>query len=165
VFSGHLQVLGDDEPQEAAPGSMFAAPRGQRHGFSNPSAEPALALGIRAPPEPAPAFMRDIGATLTPGAPPDPALTREIHPACQPATALISSHNCRQTLHTRQKRAITPSVAMRIHTAWLAASRAVSGTAMQLISAIHTKVKSSLIMRLSCGNTLKWIRGAAPFWV
>jgi mannose-6-phosphate isomerase-like protein (cupin superfamily) len=61
VFSGHLQVLGDDEPQEAAPGSMFVAPRGQRHGFSNPSAEPALALGIWAPPEPALAFMRDIG--------------------------------------------------------------------------------------------------------
>src|SRR5712671_1547312 len=32
-----------------------------------------------------------------------------------------------------------------------------------LTSAIHTKVKSSLIMRLSCGNTLKSIRGAAPF--
>jgi len=28
VFSGHLQVLGDDEPQEAAPGSMFVAPAG-----------------------------------------------------------------------------------------------------------------------------------------
>jgi hypothetical protein len=34
----------------------------------------------------------------------------------------------------RQKRTFTPSVAMHIHTAWLAASRAVSGTAMQLTS-------------------------------
>ena len=33
-----------------------------------------------------------------------------------------------------------------IHTAWLAASRAVIGTAVQLTPAIHTKVKSSLIM-------------------
>lgn len=33
-----------------------------------------------------------------------------------------------------------------IHTAWLAASRAVSGTAVQLTPAIRTKVKSSLIM-------------------
>jgi hypothetical protein len=65
----------------------------------------------------------------------------------------------------RQKRTFTPSVAMHIHTAWLAASRAVSGTAMQLTSAIHTKVTSSLIMRLSCGDTLKSIRGAAPVWV
>ena len=50
-------------------------------------------------------------------------------------------------------RMFTPSVAMHIHTAWLAASRAVSGSAMQLTSAIHTKVTSSLIMRLSCGDT------------
>jgi quercetin dioxygenase-like cupin family protein len=79
VLSGHLQVLGDDEPREAAPGSMFVAPRGQRHGFSNPSAEPALVLGIWAPPEPALAFMREIGAALTPAGPPDPDLMREIY--------------------------------------------------------------------------------------
>jgi hypothetical protein len=34
-----------------------------------------------------------------------------------------------------------------------------------LTSAIHTKVKSSLIMRLSCGNTLKSPWGARTFWV
>jgi mannose-6-phosphate isomerase-like protein (cupin superfamily) len=79
VLSGRLVVAGDDEPQEAAPGSMFVAPRGHRHGFSNPSAEEALVLGIWAPPEPALAFMRDIGAVLTPGAPPDPDLMREIY--------------------------------------------------------------------------------------
>ena len=38
-----------------------------------------------------------------------------------------------------------------------------SSSTQTLTSAIHTKVKSSLIMRLSCGNTLKSIRGAAPF--
>ena len=79
VLSGHLLLVGDDQPQEAAPGSMFVAPRGQRHGFSNPSAEPALVLGIWAPPEPALAFMRDIGAALVPGAPPDPDLMRELY--------------------------------------------------------------------------------------
>jgi len=39
VLSGRLLVVGDDAPQEAAPGSMFVAPRGHRDGFSNPSAE------------------------------------------------------------------------------------------------------------------------------
>jgi len=64
VLSGRLLVAGDDDPQEAAPGSMFVAPCGHRHGFSNPSAETALVLGIWAVPEPALAFMRDIGAAL-----------------------------------------------------------------------------------------------------
>jgi len=41
VLSGRLLVIGDGEPQEAAPGSMFVAPRGHRHGFSNPADEPA----------------------------------------------------------------------------------------------------------------------------
>ena len=53
VLRGRLLVAGDDDPQEAAPGSMFVAPRGHRHGFSNPSAETAVVLGIWAPPEPA----------------------------------------------------------------------------------------------------------------
>jgi hypothetical protein len=69
VLSGRLLVAGDDEPQEAAPGSMFVAPRGHRHGFSNPSADSALVLGIWAPPQPALALMRDIGAALRPDAP------------------------------------------------------------------------------------------------
>ena len=72
VLSGQLLVAGDNAPQEAAPGSMFVAPRGHRHGFSNPSAQDARVLGIWAPPQPALAFMRDIGAALTPGTPPDP---------------------------------------------------------------------------------------------
>jgi quercetin dioxygenase-like cupin family protein len=79
VLSGRLLVVGDDQPQEAEAGSMFVAPRGQRHGFSNPSAETALVLGIWAPPGPALAFMRDIGAALTPDTPPDPDRMREIY--------------------------------------------------------------------------------------
>jgi hypothetical protein len=34
-----------------------------------------------------------------------------------------------------------------------------------LASAIHTKVESSLIIQLSCGNTLKSPLGARTFWV
>jgi len=79
VLSGHLLVVGDDGPQQAPPGSMFVAPRGQRHGFSNPSAEQALVLGIWTPPEPALAFMKDIGTALTPDTPPDPDRMREIY--------------------------------------------------------------------------------------
>jgi Cupin domain len=45
VLSGRLLVHGDDEPAEAVPGSLFVAPRGHRHGFSNPSAEGALGWG------------------------------------------------------------------------------------------------------------------------
>jgi mannose-6-phosphate isomerase-like protein (cupin superfamily) len=79
VLSGRLLVVGDGEPQEAGPGSMFVAPRGHRHGFSNPAAESALVLGVWAPAEPALAFMRDLGAALRPDAPPDPERMREIY--------------------------------------------------------------------------------------
>ena len=79
VLSGRLLVVGEEEPQEAAPGSMFVAPRGNRHGFSNPFGEEARVLGLWAPPEPALAFMREIGASLTPDTPPDPDHMREIY--------------------------------------------------------------------------------------
>lgn len=79
VLNGRLLVVGDEEAREAAAGSMFVAPRGQRHGFSNPFAEGALVLGIWAPSEPALAFMRDIGAALDPNSPPDPERMRDIY--------------------------------------------------------------------------------------
>jgi quercetin dioxygenase-like cupin family protein len=79
VLRGRLLVAGDDEPQEAPAGSMFVAPRGQRHAFSNPHGTVALVLGIWAPAAPAIAFMRDIGAALTPGTPPDRGQMREIY--------------------------------------------------------------------------------------
>jgi quercetin dioxygenase-like cupin family protein len=53
VLSGQLQVTGNNEPREAVAGSMFAAPRGHRHGFSNPYDSDALVLGVWAPAEPA----------------------------------------------------------------------------------------------------------------
>jgi mannose-6-phosphate isomerase-like protein (cupin superfamily) len=79
VLSGRLMVGGDGAPEEAQPGSMFVAPRGQRHGFSNPFAQDALVLGLWGPPEPALAFMRDVGAALRADAPPDPEQMREIY--------------------------------------------------------------------------------------
>ena len=79
VLTGRLLVGGDGEPEEARPGSMFVAPRGQRHAFSNPFDEPALILGLWGPPEPALAFMRDIGAALRPDTPPDPGQMRDIY--------------------------------------------------------------------------------------
>jgi len=75
VLSGRLLVVGDGEPQKAVPGSMFVAPRGYRHGFSNPSDEQARVLGLWAPPEPALALMQDIGAALRPD-------TRQTRTAC-----------------------------------------------------------------------------------
>src|ERR1700756_4147006 len=39
VLSGRLLVHGDGEPDEAGPGSLFVAPRGHRHGFTNPTRE------------------------------------------------------------------------------------------------------------------------------
>jgi quercetin dioxygenase-like cupin family protein len=79
VLTGRLRVTGDDEPAEAVAGSMFVAPRGHRHGFSNPYDEAALVLGIWAPAASALAFMREIGAALAPGAPNDPDRVRDIY--------------------------------------------------------------------------------------
>jgi hypothetical protein len=41
---------------------MFTAPRGSRHGFSNPYDDATLVLGVWAPAGPALAFMREVGA-------------------------------------------------------------------------------------------------------
>ena len=45
VLEGRLLVWGDGEPVEAVPGSMLTAPRGQRHGFSNPLRLPRPGAG------------------------------------------------------------------------------------------------------------------------
>jgi quercetin dioxygenase-like cupin family protein len=79
VLNGRLHVFGDGDPEEAVAGSMFVAPRGDRHGFSNPFGEDALVLGLWAPSGPAIAFMREVGAALAPDAPPDPERMREIY--------------------------------------------------------------------------------------
>ena len=78
VLRGQLQVTGD-QTVEAAAGSMFTAPRGSRHGFSNPYDAEALVLGVWAPAGPALAFMRDVGAALSPDTPSDPDQMRELY--------------------------------------------------------------------------------------
>jgi mannose-6-phosphate isomerase-like protein (cupin superfamily) len=78
VLRGQLEVTGD-QTLEAAAGSMFTAPRGSRHGFSNPYDDEALVLGVWAPAGPALAFMRDVGAALSPDTPPDPEQMRELY--------------------------------------------------------------------------------------
>jgi hypothetical protein len=45
ALDGQLRVIGDQE-LDAGPGSMFTAPRGHRHGFSNPDDAGAVVLGI-----------------------------------------------------------------------------------------------------------------------
>jgi len=78
VLDGQLRVIGD-QALEAGPGAMFTAPRGHRHGFSNPHDAAARVLGIWVPAAPALAFMQDIGAALVPGVPPDPAQMRKLY--------------------------------------------------------------------------------------
>src|SRR3954454_1332004 len=79
VLRGRLRVWGTGEVQDARPGAMFVAPRGQRHAFSNPHDEPALVLGLWSPAGPALALMREIGAALSADGPPDPELMRDIY--------------------------------------------------------------------------------------
>ena len=54
-------------------------PQGERHTSSNPYGILTLVLGIWSPASPAIAFMRDIGAALSPDKPPDPDQMREIY--------------------------------------------------------------------------------------
>lgn len=78
VLDGQLLVSGN-QVLEAGPGAMFTAPRGHRHGFSNPYDAAARVLGIWAPAAAALAFMQDVGAALVPGVPPDPEQMRELY--------------------------------------------------------------------------------------
>jgi quercetin dioxygenase-like cupin family protein len=79
VLSGQLLVVGDGAEEILEPGSMFVAPRGDRHGFRNPEDEPVRVLGIWAPAEKGLALMRDIGAVLPASGPPDPDAMREVY--------------------------------------------------------------------------------------
>ena len=79
VLRGRLLVAGDDAPQEAAPGSMFVAPAGTGTASAIPTPRTPWCWGIWAPPGPALAFMRDIGAVLTPDTLPDPGRMHDIY--------------------------------------------------------------------------------------
>jgi quercetin dioxygenase-like cupin family protein len=71
VLAGSILVVGDGEATVAGPGSLFVAPRGERHGFSNPSSEPARVLGLWGPAGPAMELMEAVGAALPAQGPPD----------------------------------------------------------------------------------------------
>jgi uncharacterized cupin superfamily protein len=96
VLRCRLLVAGNDEPQQAAAGSMFVAPRGQRHAFSNSYGTVAWVLGIWAPVSPAIAFLPRHRRRPEPGQParsrPD---ARDLRPARQPSAALTC---CRSPL-------------------------------------------------------------------
>jgi mannose-6-phosphate isomerase-like protein (cupin superfamily) len=81
VLEGTLVVAGDAEPVEARPGSMFLAPRGERHAFSNPSTEAARILGVWGPAAPAMRLMEAIGAVLSSDGPSDPDKVRAVYEA------------------------------------------------------------------------------------
>jgi mannose-6-phosphate isomerase-like protein (cupin superfamily) len=83
VLAGSILVVGDDEPFEAGPGSLFVAPRSERHGFSNPSDEPARVLGLWGPADPAMTFMKAVGAVLPAQGPPDIETLRAVYEAHQ----------------------------------------------------------------------------------
>ena len=110
VLSGRLLVIGDGEPQEAVPGSMFVAPRGHRHGFSNPSGEQARVLGLWAPPAgPGLHAGHRCRADARHPARPGPH-ARNLHPARQPTPALTRQvpradlSGRPETPHTRHER-------------------------------------------------------------
>lgn len=79
VLSGELTVLTDDGEQVARAGDLLVAPRGQRHGFRNPHAEPVEVLGLWSPSAEGLAFMREVGAALSAQGPPDPDVMRAIY--------------------------------------------------------------------------------------
>jgi quercetin dioxygenase-like cupin family protein len=83
VLEGSILVRGDGEPTVAGPGSLFVAPRGERHGFANPSGEPARVLGLWGPAGPALEFMEAVGAVLPAQGAPDVDAVRAVYEAHQ----------------------------------------------------------------------------------
>ncbi len=79
VLSGTLTMVRDrGEPSLVPTGGLILAPRGVRHTFANPGAEPARVLGIWTPGG-ALGFMVDIGAALPATGPADPEQLAEIY--------------------------------------------------------------------------------------
>lgn len=71
VLGGGLTMtIGRAEPKPAPAGMLILAPRGTRHTFANPSAEPAHVLGVWSPGS-ALGFLEEIGGVLPATGPPD----------------------------------------------------------------------------------------------
>lgn len=83
VLEGSIRVVADGEPTEVGPGFLFIAPRGERHGFANPSGDPARVLGLWGPAEPAMRFMEAVGAVLPAQGAPDLEAVRAVYEAHQ----------------------------------------------------------------------------------
>jgi len=83
VLEGSITVLGDGDPTVAGPGALFVAPCGERHGFANPSGEPAKVLGLWGPAGPAMELMAAVGAVLPAQGAPDVDAVRAVYEAHQ----------------------------------------------------------------------------------
>jgi mannose-6-phosphate isomerase-like protein (cupin superfamily) len=79
VLDGALRVIGDHGVADTPAGSLFVAPRGHRHGFSNPNDMPARVLGLWSPAGLGLAFMRDVGKVLPASGPPNPDAVAETY--------------------------------------------------------------------------------------
>ena len=75
VLEGTLVVEGDGDPLLATAGSMFVAPRGERHAFSNPSPSPDIPESSASFPRPhrmtaiGPAWKNTVSSTSWPRQP------------------------------------------------------------------------------------------------
>jgi mannose-6-phosphate isomerase-like protein (cupin superfamily) len=79
VLTGALTMTrGRADPEPAPAGTLILAPRGIRHTFANPTAEPVRVLGAWSPAS-ALSFMEEIGAALPATGPPDLAQLAEIY--------------------------------------------------------------------------------------
>ena len=83
VLEGSILVAGDGEPFEAGAGTLFVAPRGERHRFANPSDRPARVLGLWGPSGPAMELMRAVGEALPAEGAADPEAMRAVYEAHQ----------------------------------------------------------------------------------
>ena len=77
-LSGVLTLTVDGADTEVGPGAHLFIRRGAVHHFVNRHAESARVLAVLTPDLIGPAFFRDMGALIMPGAPPDPAKMSEV---------------------------------------------------------------------------------------
>jgi mannose-6-phosphate isomerase-like protein (cupin superfamily) len=79
VLTGALTMTrGRADPEPAPAGTLILAPRGIRHTFANPTAEPVRVLGAWSPAS-ALSFIEEISAALPATGPPDLAQLAEIY--------------------------------------------------------------------------------------
>jgi quercetin dioxygenase-like cupin family protein len=77
-LSGVLTLIVDGAETEVGPGAHLFIRRGAVHHFVNRQSESARVLAVLTPDLIGPAFFRDMGALIIPGAAPDPAKMSEV---------------------------------------------------------------------------------------